>query len=324
MKLNRYGMFLYALVFYTMIAAAPAVHAAANPALIVRGDAEMVLCNFDSAIAAYSKALRQDPRDTALMVKLARAHEGTGANGALGSAAALWENYLNDVPGGVFAMEAGTKAAEYHRAVGSEMFLNGDSADIAAWHLRHAIELNPSLEDAHRWLARVLNSDSRFEDAIDVLDRAEARFGTPDATFAELRIEAIEGIIRDGSARAAIERGIRLLDEGRPASALSEFETAGKLNSESSTSVNYWKGRSYVALNRFRDAERSFQLFYGAKPEIVNLASLREQAEDKAGAPMDRIAFYRRVPSLIYPKDTIPVASMIRTTPALPVVCLLR
>jgi Tfp pilus assembly protein PilF len=306
MKSN--GKYLLAVVFSMALLAAATVRTVADDERIVTGDTAMKACLFRLAVTDYEQALKMDPNNGALMVKLAEAYEGSRW---YGQSVQLWERYLSRFPEGSEAATAKQHAALNHRWLGSEMYLIGDPTEVASYHLRRAIELDPTQVDAYIWLARVDNSEARYSSALGLLKRASA-LGSLDVSIDTLRHEAITGNRQLGRARASIERGIQQFDNMQTASALNSFQKAAALNPKA-TVVHYWIGRSYMAMGQYADASTEFETFVHAKPVNYRTAMLLEQAQQKAGTPLYQLAYFRDLPLILLANSQ--VASAAESTP---------
>lgn len=168
-----------------------------------------------------------------------------------------------------------------HWQAGDEHFAAGRYAEAADSYARCEVPQDPSLA-------------ASLEHNIGI---SRYYAGDLEAALAALR-KAVE--LAPGSTQARLAFGLALLDDGKPAEALDQFEHAG---SGPNTLVDAARAhcRALFALNRFEEAEDAIQVVLGELPGDWNaleaLMAIRLARRDRAGAAEAAEALLRENPN---------------------------
>jgi tetratricopeptide (TPR) repeat protein len=166
------------------------------------------------------------------------------------------------------ALDLDDRLAEAHAVFGSFRSMEGDYP-VAERAFRRALTLDPNDATAHHWYAmQYLLDMGQFQEALDELDRA--RILDPLALVVSADVGAVLYLMREPKraveqcrrvleldpnfARAHLYAGWALASEGALDEALTELETAKRLND--SPWVSGWLGYTYGRIGRRAEAER--------------------------------------------------------------------
>jgi tetratricopeptide (TPR) repeat protein len=232
--------------------------------------------DFRAAVAIFRQAIARDPNF---------------ALGYAGLADTLWQQYrvTNDAALPQQALEAGLAALRLDarqpatRVAVATVYQGLGQNDQAADQLKRALEIQPSNDDAHRILSRVLMAQGKTEQAIDELKTALAyrprswvnlnELGRlyfelrrlPDAAATFQR--ALE--VAPDDARAYLSLGAVYLAMGNFSRAIEMFDRSSKITPTGLASSNL--GTAYYRLSRFGDAATAYETAIRLDPKSALL-----------------------------------------------------
>lgn len=213
------------------------------------------------------------------------------ALGYAGLAETLWQQYqvAHDQALPNQALEAGLTALKLDpnqpatRVAVATVYQGMGQYDAAADHVRRAIDLQPSNDDAHRIFARILNAQEKPEDAIRELQEAIAYRPRRWTNYSELgrlyfqlrRLpDAVTALQRaldvfPNDPRTYASLGAIYLEMGDTERALDALERSNKIAPTGLSLSN--TGTAYYRLGRFEDAARAYAAALDIDPNSLLL-----------------------------------------------------
>jgi tetratricopeptide (TPR) repeat protein len=249
--------------------------ASAALAGVKSGDTAMNQKKYRDAIKQYDAYLKKNPKDDAVIVKIALAYEGAKW---YGQSVQWWDKYIKQFPKGDDINTAKKHSAENHRWLGVNFYNNlGESPAIALDHLNKAIDLDPTLLDAYIWKARIFMSEGNFQPAADTLDDA-SKIAPDNKLVAWMHKVAVGKYKNGGVAYDKYQQGVLLYEKDDKAGALEQFRGA-VTNNPNFSAAHLWAARVLFEQGAFADSITEWQTVLKLEPDNARAAWFLKQAQ---------------------------------------------
>ena len=231
-------------------------------ATVADGDKLMEEGKFKKAIGQYEEALKHQPDNGQLLVKLARAYDH---DGWYGRSFETWEKYLEKFPEGEHLEEAKKRASMARRWVAVKKYGMGEAVPPVIEHLEKAIELDPKNFEARYWLGRVYFENGKFEKAIPVLEKAlDIKPGDRNTQW--LISQATGALEHGGEAYDLYVKAYPLYEKGKLEEALDLYKQSAAANPEFVNPV-IWIARINMEMGNYDRAIEYWREVVSMDPE---------------------------------------------------------